>query len=78
MFYLFIDETTKDGYIIGASDSEEAESLLFDDILDPNETDAYVEQEYTTEAEARKVAEENGYEFYDYNDDEDEDDDDDD
>ena len=71
MYYLVVDESTGEHYVIGAPTYDDAVDMLFNDILDPNETEVYWERDYTSKEEAKEDANKNNYEVYDFNYDED-------
>ena len=67
MYYLVVDESTGEHYVIGGPTYDEAVDMLFNDILDPNETEVYWERDYTSKEEAKEDANKNNYEVYDFN-----------
>lgn len=71
MYYLVVDEGSGEHLIIGGPTYKEAVDMLFNDILDPNETDVYWKRDYASKAEAKEDANKNNYDFYDWNYDED-------
>lgn len=67
MYYLVVDESTGEHYVIGGSTYDEAVDLLFNDILDPDETDVCWKRDYASKKEAKEDAKKNNYDFYDWN-----------
>lgn len=67
MYYLVVDESTGEHYVIGGPTYEEAVDMLFDDILDPDETDVCWERDYASKEEAKEDANKNHYEICDFN-----------
>ena len=67
MYYLVSDESTGEHYVIGGPTYDDAVDMLFNDILDPNETEVYWERDYTSKEEAKEDANKNNYEVNDFN-----------
>jgi hypothetical protein len=67
MYYLVVDESTGEHYVIGGPTYKEAVDMLFDDILDPDETDVCWERDYASKEEAKEDANKNHYEICDFN-----------
>lgn len=70
MYFLVLDEDSGEHIVIGGANYEEAVDLLFDDILDPDETEVFWERDYASKEEAEADANEHNYEIYDFNDEE--------